>query len=89
MLKAKLLDDLNPDTIYRRNLEFHHYNDSNYQHGMMSVHALWNLTGVLDEEKILCKKFDIAIDNSPKKVHGKLHFLSLAFCSFFSYNLGI
>lgn len=68
MLKAILLGDPDPESIYRRNLELLGDVGKTYRLGQLSVHAVWNMTGVLDQERNLYKGISGQADDSPKRV---------------------
>ncbi|CAJ0937994.1 unnamed protein product, partial [Mesorhabditis belari] len=52
-IKARLIDDKDPQTIFNRNIErLIHEVGSKYGPGQLSALALWNLTGVLRDEKM-------------------------------------
>uniref|UniRef100_F1KPL8 Huntingtin n=1 Tax=Ascaris suum TaxID=6253 RepID=F1KPL8_ASCSU len=67
MLKAILLGDPDPESIYRRNLELLGDVGKTYRLGQLSVHAVWNMTGVLDQERNLYKGISGQADDSPKR----------------------
>ena len=68
MLKAKLTKPAEMCAIYQRNLEFVDPVSDTYCLGQFSVHALWNMTGVLDLERDLFRENSVTTSHSPKKV---------------------
>lgn len=67
MLQAKLLGVASIESIHKKNLEILNDRGKKYRPGQFSVLTSWNMAGVLDEERNLCKDI-VQIANQPKEV---------------------
>ena len=81
MLKARLTD-CEVDCVFQKNLELMRIPHQWYGPGHLSVHAMWNMSGVLDLERRLFSGTAESNTSSPKKVKGSLILKFILFSSF-------